>query len=66
MKPEHISRQQVYDIVGRAKASKKKKDSFVRQELQKLYPELISATVRVNGVVYNALDYLQQDIDSYG
>jgi len=61
-----ITRDQISGMVKDAKKKNKNKRIHVREELIRQYPNIESATIKRNGSVYNVIDYLMEDIDSYG
>lgn len=62
----NLNRSEVYDLVQEAKQQNKGRKQHVREKLTERYPDLATATVTRNGHVYNVLDYLELDLDSYG
>lgn len=61
-----ITRADVDKHVKQAHKDKKNKKDHVRQELIRENPGIENVTIVRNGSVYNALDYLMEDIDTYG
>lgn len=62
-----VSREEVVEVLSRAPTSTKRaRRQFLRVELERLHPGLAELKIRRNGEVYNALDYLESDLVSYG
>jgi hypothetical protein len=61
-----IHREHVKAILDDAKANGKEKKSHLRQELVRLHPGLDEQTIVRNGKVYKAIEYLIDDLGSYG
>ena len=66
MKPDRVTREEIFAIVEDARSKNKNKKTHVRAELVKRYPDLEGQTIRRNGHTYNVLDYLLDDVESYG
>lgn len=60
-----VTREEIHELVTHAHNNGLDRASYVRSELTTRYPGIENVTVRVNGQVFNALDYLVQDVDSY-
>jgi hypothetical protein len=69
MKPTDITREEIAELVteahGQGKSGKSKED-HVKQKLKLKYSGLEGLKVVRNGQVYDALDYLMGDLESYG
>jgi len=63
---KEVTRETIKDLVVDAKNKSKDKKTHIRQELMRTHPGIEALTVRRNGQVYNALDYLMEDVESYG
>jgi len=61
-----IRREDVEALVEDAKVKNKDKKDHVKTELKRQFAGLENLRVVRNGQVYNALDYLMEDIESYG
>jgi hypothetical protein len=63
---EHITRDVIATKLKEAKEKKKPKKDYIRQELMRENPGIETLTIVRNGSVYNVLDYLMEDLESYG
>jgi len=61
-----ITRDEVANIVKEARDTGRDKKVHLQAELERRYPGVSNATIRVGGIVCNALDYLVEDVESYG
>jgi hypothetical protein len=60
-----ITRDKVSELVKDAKKKNKNRKIHVREELTRQYPGIETITIKRNGSVYNALDYLMEDVEAY-
>ena len=63
---KQITRAHIGDLVKDAKKKNKNKQIHIKAELTRQYPGIEAMTIKRNGSVYNALDYLMEDVESYG
>jgi len=59
-------RSEILDYIEDARVKKKAKKAHVRAKIEELHPQLVGKTVRRNGVVYDIIELLLDDLESYG
>ncbi len=61
-----IKRNEVDGIVREAHNTGKNKKDHLKNELRRRYPGIEDLRIKRGNTVYNALDYLAEDAESYG
>ena len=61
-----VQRGEVQGIVREAQNTGRDKKQHLKSELKRRYPGIENVRIKRGGTVYNALDYLAEDSDSYG
>lgn len=61
-----LKRDDIADFIDDSRKKKKNKKNHVRDKVEENFPELVGKTIRRNNRTYNAIDYLLEDLESYG
>lgn len=59
------SREIVLAYIEEAKQKKKNKEAFVRSRVEEDFPAMAGKRIKRGGKLYDAIDYLIDDIDGY-